>query len=91
MTAQDRRRSPFDPETDLTYGGTGQGDVIEREQQGISESAARNHRIAVDAVIADPLPRAGQQSDVGSFGQSSGVPVECAALDHHANRRTDCA
>ena len=76
MTAQDRRRSAFDPETDLTHGGTGHGDVIEREQKGVSEGAARDHRVAIDAVIADALPCAGQQADVGSFRQPLGVPVD---------------
>ena len=70
----------FDPEADLTHGRTSHGDVIERKQEGVSEGAARHHRVAIDTVIANALPRTGEQPDVRSFGQTFGIPVERQAL-----------
>ncbi len=75
MAAQDRHRS-LDPETDLADRGTGHGDMIEREQQRIAKGSARDHGVAIDAVVADALPRAGKQPNVGSLGEFLGVAVD---------------
>jgi hypothetical protein len=49
--------------------------MIERKQKRIAERSAGNHRVAVDAVVADALPRSGKQGDIGSLGEPLGVAV----------------
>src|SRR5207248_9192560 len=75
MAAQDRH-TPFYPETDLADRGARHGDMIEREQQRVAKGSARDHGVAIDAVVADALPRAGEQSDVGALGELLGVAVD---------------